>query len=392
MIDFKRLEEKYGTPLFVFHIDELRKRVQFIKDKFPDISLCYAIKANSFVVKEIIDVVDRLEVCSNGEYEIVKSLAIDKQKVVLSGVYKNEEDILKMFEHKDEVLRYTIESMQQYDMLKRLSEKYKRTVGLLLRLTSGNQFGISEEEIEQIMSDSSSYIQVVGIEYFSGTQKHSIKRLTKEIQYIKEFVEKIEKTYSITLEEIEYGPGLPIFYFQDDMFDEEEFFDSLSSLFQEHFKNKKVILEIGRSLVASCGYYLAKVVDKKTNKNGHFVILDGGINQLVYYGQTMAMKIPYYDVIPKREGKEGYYNLCGSLCTVNDIIVKQLPLFSLEIGDLFVFKNVGAYSVTEGIALFLSHDLPKVVLLEKEKEVLVRDTIETYKINKPNYEKEGVKL
>ena len=46
------------------------------------------------------------------------------------------------------------------------------------------------------------------------------------------------------------------------------------------------------------------------------------------------------------------------LCTINDILVKRLPLGGLEIGDVLVFEQAGAYCMTEGIALFLSRDLP----------------------------------
>ena len=53
--------------------------------------------------------------------------------------------------------------------------------------------------------------------------------------------------------------------------------------------------------------------------------------------------------------------MCGSLCTVNDILVKQLPVADLQQGDVFVFEKTGAYSVTEGMALFLSRDLPAVL-------------------------------
>jgi len=70
------------------------------------------------------------------------------------------------------------------------------------------------------------------------------------------------------------------------------------------------------------------------------------------------------------------------------LIVKQLVVPILDLNDIFVFKNVGAYSVTEGISLFLSRDLPKVLLIKNNKEILVRETINTYKINEPNYEGE----
>lgn len=35
------------------------------------------------------------------------------------------------------------------------------------------------------------------------------------------------------------------------------------------------------------------IVDMKVNKEQPYVIMDGGINHLNYYGQAMAMKQPY---------------------------------------------------------------------------------------------------
>ena len=117
----------------------------------------------------------------------------------------------------------------------------------------------------------------------------------------------------------------------------------------------------------------------KTSKYGNYVIVDGGINHLVYYGQTMAMKIPYYELLPKVKTKEEEtYNICGSLCTIKTR--------KLNINDIFVFKNTGAYSSTEGINLFLSRDLPKIILIENNKCKLVRKDIKTSDINFPNYD------
>ena len=125
----------------------------------------------------------------------------------------------------------------------------------------------------------------------------------------------------------------------------------------------------------------------KTNKNGNFTIVDGGIHQLVYYGQTMAMRVPFFDVLPKRNGELQTYNLYGSLCTINDILVKNITVPKLELGDVFIFKNVGAYSSTEGISLFLSRDLPKVLICSRDKKInVVRDRIKTSEMNFPNYE------
>ena len=286
----------------------------------------------------------------------------------------------------DDIGKYTVESVSQYMLLKELTSKYERNIHILIRLTSGNQFGVNEEEFFSILKDNCEYITVDGIEYFSGTQKHSIKKINREVDYLVEFLNRVEEELGISLQEVEFGPGLPIFYFQDDEFDEEEFLMEIN-LALHKLEGKHISLEIGRSIAASCGSYLTKVVDMKTNKNGNFTIVDGGIHQLVYYGQTMAMRVPFFDVLPKRNGELQTYNLYGSLCTINDILVKNITVPKLELGDVFIFKNVGAYSSTEGISLFLSRDLPKVLICSRDKKInVVRDRIKTSEMNFPNYE------
>ena len=67
---------------------------------------------------------------------------------------------------------------------------------------------------------------------------------------------------------------------------------------------------------------------------------------------------------------------------MNDILVKQLPLPDVEIGDTLCFENTGAYCMTEGMALFLSRDLPAVYLLDETGEMLcARENTETYPLN-----------
>jgi len=386
-MDYAKLIEEHGTPTYLYDIETLINRVNYLKSKFDDgIHMVYAVKANTFIAKELEQDVDRYEICSPGEFRICNNLSIDRKKMVISGVYKDYETISHMISSYDDIGKYTVESVSQYMLLKELTSKYERNIHILIRLTSGNQFGVNEEEFFSILKDNCEYITVDGIEYFSGTQKHSIKKINREVDYLVEFLNRVEEELGISLQEVEFGPGLPIFYFQDDEFDEEEFLMEIN-LALHKLEGKHISLEIGRSIAASCGSYLTKVVDMKTNKNGNFTIVDGGIHQLVYYGQTMAMRVPFFDVLPKRNGELQTYNLYGSLCTINDILVKNITVPKLELGDVFIFKNVGAYSSTEGISLFLSRDLPKVLICSRDKKInVVRDRIKTSEMNFPNYE------
>lgn len=383
-MDYNKIIKEYSTPLFVYNINILKERIKYLRENLKG-NLCYAIKANSFVIKEITEEVERIEICSFGEYMICKNNNVPANKMVLSGVNKSYEEFNYIFENEKDILRYTIESIHQFELLKELSEKYKRKINILPRITSGNQFGITYEELEYIIENLNEYMTLSGIEFFSGTQKHSIKRIEKEIKMLSEICLNIKEKYSVDIKEIEYGPGLPVYYFQNEYFNEDEFLNEINIITSNYLKGKEIILEIGRSMVASCGVYITSVVDKKENKTGKYVILDGGINHLVYYGGSMGMMTPYYEILNKNEKEEEIVNLFGSLCTINDIILKGAKVPKLNIGDTFIFKNVGAYSVTEGINLFLSRDMPKIILVNDGKCSLVRDKISTYKLNCPRY-------
>lgn len=382
-MDYNYIIKNFKTPLYIFNIDELVRRTRYLKASFK-CGLVYAVKANTFIPKEIESVVERFEICSNGEFEICNKLGIDHSKMVISGVYKDYDSIENMISNYD-IGKYTIESLNQFELLEELSNKYSKEIHVLIRLTSNNQFGVSEEDFKYILKNKKNII-VDGVEYFSGTQKTSLKKINKEIDHLCEFINSVEEEFNIQLNEIEYGPGFSIQYFQNEEFDEENYFKELNEAINK-LRHKKLYLEAGRSIAASCGTYLTKVVDMKNNKNGNHVILDGGINHLVYYGQTMAMRLPYFDVFPKKDNKKEIYTLYGSLCTVNDVIIKSVETQELEIGDLFIFKNVGAYSSTEGISLFLSRELPGIILYKNKEFIKVRDNLKTSEINYPNYEK-----
>ena len=385
----KKLINEVSTPLYVFDIDVLRTRISYLKNMMPEnVHLCYAMKANPFVVKEIDKEIEKYEICSYGEWNIAKKLGIDDSKMVISGVYKDELSMKDIIDNQKVGEVFTIESLNQIELLDRLTKERKIVINIILRLTSGNQFGMSEEEIIEILENRAKYehLNIMGIQYFSGTQKKLSKRIKNELEYVDQFVESLKNNLGFVVEELEFGPGFPVVYFEAEQdFDEQTYLIEIADKIKNMKYQGHITMELGRSIVASCGSYFTKVVDKKTNKEGNFAILDGGMNHLVYYGQMMAMKKPMLEIIPKRiDNITENWNLVGALCTINDLIVKQLPVSNLEIGDIFVFKNTGAYSMTEGISLFLSRDLPKVVFIQGGNMKIVRENINTYKFNMPN--------
>ena len=144
----KNIAENYETPTYVFDIKTLKNRIKYLRDSLPDgVKICYAIKANTFIVKDIESDVDRFEVCSNGEYEICHEKEVDGDKVLISGINKDAKLINKIISESD-IRMFSIESMSQFESLKNQKENVK----ILIRITSGNQFGINESECKAIIT------------------------------------------------------------------------------------------------------------------------------------------------------------------------------------------------------------------------------------------------
>ena len=201
-----------------------------------------------------------------------------------------------------------------------------------------------------------------------------------------------------------YGPGLGIDYYRtdDSTLGEEDlpgynesYVEELMELVENTGLRKvfgEMTFEYGRYITATCGRYFTSTVDVKKTDDTNFAILDGGLHQITYYGSMAGMKVPYVDLIPRNDkvvasdesesDMNEDYVLAGSLCSVNDILVRRIALPTLDIGDTLCFNLAGAYCATEGISLFLSRDLPAIVIRDEDgAETLIREHIEINTFN-----------
>ena len=387
---FKELALKLGTPSYVFDSDEFEKRAQLVKTEFgADTGLCFSIKANPFLLKCIPDCFDKIEVCSPGELTICEKTNADMDKVIFSGVNKTKADVERAMD--DKVGTFTAESYLHLKLINESAEKRGIRVPVLVRLTGGSQFGMDEKDVLDVIRNRDNYngIEIVGLHFFTGTQKRKPAAIEKELDYVAEFVDRVKSELDFEIERVEYGTGLAVDYFSDDADEtEKERLCAVAPKIRELSKKVKLTVEMGRFFAAPCGYYFTKVMDVKTNCGINYAIVDGGLNQLKYDGQLQGMQIPKIVHI-KGEGNicdesAEKWTLCGSLCTTNDILARNAEFSSLEIGDILVFERTGAYSAMEGMAVFLSREMPVIsIYSEKDGLKIVREMIYTDVFNTP---------
>ena len=361
------LAQAVPSPGYVFDTGILTQGIRQMRERMPQcLALCFAMKANPFLVEALEEQVDRFEVCSPGEYEICHARGISPDKIIVSGVNKTRESMERILSLCDGQGIFTIESPLHYEILSALAAEKKLTLRVLIRLSSGNQFGVDQESFREILEKvlKDPHLYFLGIHYFSGTQK-KLKKIQKELAMLEDFGSSLKRDYGLSGMELEYGPGLSVAYFEGDKTPSaQEQLTELNDLLKQITAFDRIGIEMGRFIASACGFFISKVIDIKTTEGVNYVILDGGIHQLHYFGQMMGMKLPAIHQIPRREGSETYV-LCGSLCTVNDVMVRDVPLRPLAVGDYLVFGNCGAYSMTEGSALFLSRELPAVYTHEE---------------------------
>lgn len=377
---------EFGTPLYVFHEEELQETTRRFQNTLGKVAgLCYAMKANPFLVKVMEPIVDRIEVCSMGEFAICEEQGVAPEKILVSGVLKKAEKLNAVLDKYGNSCMYTAESLQQFELLKNWSAEHRQEISVFPRLTSGNQFGMDQKTIEELIENRQNYpfLKIRGIQYFSGTQKRSVGKIQKELEKLDVFLTELKQKYDFEPEELEYGPGMPVPYFDPSKaIGDDGLMELVQTLEQMNFSGR-VTLEMGRAFAADCGYYLTKIMDVKSSDDRNYCITDGGIHQLNYDGQIRGMYEPPMEVLAEeRQGEQKNWTICGSLCTVNDIMVQKLPLTDPKPGDVLVFKKTGAYSCMEGMLLFLSHSLPKIMLYNNTDGFRqVRKAYKTYKWN-----------
>ena len=206
--------------------------------------------------------------------------------------------------------------------------------------------------------------------------------IAKELAHLDEYLTMLHERYGFTAQHVEYGPGLNAECFRDDAEARDcALLDAAAAHIRAFGEKYPLTIEMGRFFAAPCGTFLTGVADAKCNLGVNYAICDGGMHQVKYDGQLMGMQAPPLTLLRESADAPEPWMLCGSLCTTADVLVREAQLPPLRVGDVIALGRCGAYSVTEGVAVFLSRDMPRVALYRDGNFTLVRDRFATDALN-----------
>lgn len=372
------------TPYFLINQDALTEGLEKLNKAlitaWPNYIIGYSYKTNAlpWVINYFRDNGCYAEVVSDDEYELAKTIGVEKAHVIYNGIAKTKETFLEAIKNHAIV---NIDSEYEIDWLDEL-EKDKYSVGVRVNFDleskcpgqtqcgeDGERFGFCYENgelkkaIDQIESKG---VRVVGLHL----HKSSKTRMPDIYKAIAEVAVEIGREYSLKLDYIDIGGGF--FGGLDTKPQFPEYFDMVAGILAEQFQPKTttLIVEPGMALIGAPIDYVTTVVDVKRTTRNTFVVTDGSRTQI----DPLMTKMRYFNEIIRRGDSRKLIDkqiISGFTCMEHDRLFELVDGEELLPGDQIVYHKVGAYTMCLS-PLFIKW-YPDVYVKDDGKVYRVRD-------------------
>jgi diaminopimelate decarboxylase len=382
------LVKEHGSPLYVYDRAVLAWRRDLMRKHMPQgLEITYAVKANPMVdlLREIGPLYDGIDLASRGEMESALKAGIDAGKMSFAGPGKTLREL--EFAIEKGIGTLSIEGERELEHIEAICARTGATARILIRVNpafelsrSGlkmgggpKQFGIDSERVPALIASfkGKKNVRFKGIHIFSGTQNLSAESILEAMEKILGYAVELQTETGVPLEILNLGGGFGIPYFKgDEALDLESLGKGLGALlatFKPKLPGTRLKIELGRYLAGECGVYLAKVLYRKISRGSVFLILDGGMHHHLpasgNISQSPIRRQMHITVATKLDKPLEKVNVVGPLCTPLDTFGLNVDMPQAEEGDIVVIPNSGAYGYSISPLGFLSHPVPKEIIV-----------------------------
>lgn len=366
------------TPFYAYDRQLISARVSALRAILPDtIHLHYAIKANSMpaVVQHLSAITDGLDVASLGEMKIALDTGVSPGNISFAGPGKTDKELTAA------VAAGVIINMESEGEMERVANignalSIRPRVSIRVNpdfelKTSGMKmgggpkpFGIDAERVPEVLRRIGSLeLDFRGFHIFSGSQNLRPEALIEAQTKTFELAWRLSEHAPSPIEWLNIGGGFGIPYFPGekalDLAPVAESLQTLLNNYAPRLPEAEIVIELGRYLVGEAGIYVCEVIDKKVSRGETFVVTNGGLHHHLAasgnFGQVIRKNYPVCVGNRVSSGTTEVVSIVGPLCTPLDILAGKVELPVMEIGDLVVIYQSGAYGLNASPQDFLSH-------------------------------------
>ncbi len=403
--DTVELAGEFGTPLYVFDEQTLRRQCREFRSQFSahhaDTVVAYAAKAYlgralaGILVQEEMS----LDVVSGGELAIAASVSFPPEHIYFHGNNKSEEELREALDYG--VGRIVIDNFHEMQLLNGLAQGAGRRQPVLIRLSPGvdphthaytttgildSKFGIplaagqGEAAVRQAMEMPG--LELLGLHFHLGSPVFELEPYRLAVDVVLAFAAERGKKYGFRLEEFSPGGGFAVQYTEDQPPPQvAEYAKAITSALAEGCQKHglslpMLIVEPGRAIVARAAVALYTVgASKDVPGVRRFVSVDGGMADNVrppLYDSRYSALVANKALEMRRET----VTIAGRHCESGDVLVWDAELAPLEAGDVLAMATAGAYALPMA-SNYNASQRPAVVLVKDGETRLIRRR-ETY--------------
>lgn len=389
-VALRRIAQEVGTPAYVYSLATLKRHYQVFDQAFANVPhiVCFSVKANSnlALLRAFAKAGSGFDIVSGGELFRALKVGADPKKIVFSGVGKKKQEI--EYALNSGILMFNVESDQELFALNEIAAGIGKKAPISLRvnpdvdpqthpyISTGMKkakFGVDIKGSLETYKKAASLknIDVVGVDCHIGSQLTSVTPFVDALVKVREYLDRVlageMKKEGAAIRYLDLGGGLGITYH-----------DETPPLPAEYAKaiirgveglDVTLILEPGRVIVGNAGILLTEVQYLKETDSKVFVIVDGGMNDLIrpaLYGSYQAIQ-----PVVENKAENIVADIVGPICESGDFFAKDRAIARPKRGDLLAVMSAGAYGFTMA-SNYNSHPKPPEVLVDGDRYDIVR--------------------
>lgn len=356
---------RFGSPLYVYDADAVRRSWSELCAAFPyeprDVHYAIVCNKNRYLVRLLHELGAGIHANTPGDVHAALVAGVPKDRLVYSGTNLSAADF-------DYLLGHGIHmNLDSLDQLRDLAARCgPAEVGLRMLIDDEarpNRIGVTPAELTEALGIAQTAgLRLTRLHMYAGTNTLRAQR----------FLDCLDRTIQASdalpdLESLDIGGGYGVAYQEDQAALDlaalgravGERFEALS---RRRGRRIRLLLEPGRTLVATAGSLLTTVVSVKQRGGRRYVGLDTTVGNIV----VESVYHPYHRVeavSPRGPALEIPTDLCGNTTHSRDYIGRSCRLPQLFPGDLLRLRDVGAYGYAMS-SHFLNRPRPAEVVLD----------------------------
>ncbi|NRR30551.1 pyridoxal-dependent decarboxylase, exosortase A system-associated [Oxalobacteraceae bacterium] len=382
-----RLAERVGqTPFYAYDRGLIQSRIAQLRSALPPgVQVHYALKANPMpaLAQLMVALVDGMDVASGFELKTALDAGMLPSNISFAGPGKSDTE-LRCAVAAGVLLH--LESGAEMERVARIGQSLDIRPQVAVRINpnfelkrsgmrmggAALQFGVDEDAVPALLERMGRLpLDFLGFHIFCGAQNLSPSAIAEAQAHSVHLGLRLAAHAPAPLCLLNIGGGFGVPYFPGDVALDlapvaAQLEQSLA-LLAAVSPQTRLVLELGRYLVAEAGIYVCRVRERKLSRGAVFLVTDGGLHHHLAatgnFGQVIRKNYPVAIGNRMRGDSREIASVVGPLCTPLDLLADRLELARAEAGDLVVVFQSGAYGPTASPAAFLGHPAALEVLV-----------------------------